>query len=1563
MHLCCIVSKARIIHLSAVSGSLYSGRCLMRLACFVSGEGNSFPLPNYDHDENEGLQKEKRQRRNSYELKDLNNGKEVLSSQSKFCVDTGLDICDDESYGMVKYPAPPFHVSLLSNIKQIFKVKMLAFKVGYSNHNKNCCDVEMCQSESMEMVKSDVVTIPPSLRCSEPKEVIHDPLIYDMKPKVKIINLVKRYSGSFENAVDDLTFELFEDQITCLLGHNGAGKSSTISMLTGLSPPTSGDCLLYGNSIVRSPALARQSMGICPQQNIIFEDLTVYEHIKLFQRIKGISSSKDTILQSVIDVGLEKKLHTVSKALSGGMKRKLCCAIALVGDPKFVLLDEPTSGMDPHSRRSIWKLLRQKKKGRVILLTTHFMDEAEVLSDRIVIMKSGKVQCSGSSFFLKKRFGLGVYNLTLVMETIEKKNNAGQSKSIKAFPSREMSEFSEEQFPKKSQIEPGIDQVCAITHFIEAYAPKATLVRKEARELKFDFPPGSEDKVLPSLFEALEEKNALGKLGITGYGLSVASLEDVFLNLAEKTFFGSSSDTVKGTAPAKSDSCRQRFSIQKKAGSHCHKTLSNDKSSELEFVGFFSQVLILMRKRAVIQGRDNLGTFTMIFFPVILVALILQILSIQFSASQHALKLSVDMHSGSLTGVHNSRTKIPIGVGPSDSIGFEKISSDMQSLFTSNYKFVDVERVKQVTSSLEMSKYLLQTSSSKKNSARYGSFVLNDKVNLQTDVNFDKADLLFETISDLGFTSSWDLGPYSNVHFNTSVQKISELEKNNSTDALQLLFGGAEKISKGAALLNSLVSSIGTENLSNLIKVSNAWINDREGWSSKNMTINISTVKRGTQNRIVFSGITLTISEPFDDGDLLIDLGEITLSSDQTKAILSKLSPKYGKLSTLLKVLAIRPFHNLHYTISFVTLGEFVDEHHLSSEDSGLKAMLRLIDGAYLSKESIVSFQELETLGELTTSWQNQPGGWSDDYIAISAFQIAMIGTQINMINLTLTFTDGVTGDNVYNLGNITFSPKTIEQFSSLLPKGNASYDFERVSSVTILHNSTSPHAVAAYNQAYNEFLFKKCTQDDDAELAIINHPLPLSRKQSAEAKIKLSLVVLIFMFLPFCYIPGAFIVFLVKERSSKSKHVQLVSGVNMLAFWMSTFMWDLLLYAALVCLVMLVFLAYGTDTTEVFVGNYKSFKCTFLLLLGYGFSGIPFAYIISRHFKNFSNAQISVTAVFFLTGFIADNVYLIMKVLGYDMANSIKSFMQLWPGFNLGEGFIQLTTTFWRSEYLGRSHRLDPLAWDAGGESIVYLFLLGIPYFSLLILLEYSQDGGSSGWAGNLLRKLRTSVQRNITSWFVVQFQPKHEPHSLDAFVPDCSSIQGGTKDNKAIANMDVLAERDYVYQCSHNEKESSAVLLKNVWKIYPPTTNFLVYSRNLMKSTLSHIFGASSTSINDSQFSECCPKKAVQGLTTAIAHGETFGLLGANGAGKSTTMGILTGDISLSSGEAYVAGFDITHHSRNGMSEARKRIGFCPQVDPLLDLMTGRETLSMYGRLRGIPSHALVSFPFLGG
>jgi ATP-binding cassette subfamily A (ABC1) protein 1 len=140
----------------------------------------------------------------------------------------------------------------------------------------------------------------------------------------------------------------------------------------------------------------------------------VQEHLNFFGNIKGLwgrglSSAIDEV---ITEVGLTEKRHALSSALSGGMKRKLSLAIALLGDPKFVLLDEPTSGMDPYSRRSTWELLQKKKAGRVILLTTHFMEEADTLADRIAIMSEGSIRCSGSSLYLKTRFGVG-YILSL----------------------------------------------------------------------------------------------------------------------------------------------------------------------------------------------------------------------------------------------------------------------------------------------------------------------------------------------------------------------------------------------------------------------------------------------------------------------------------------------------------------------------------------------------------------------------------------------------------------------------------------------------------------------------------------------------------------------------------------------------------------------------------------------------------------------------------------------------------------------------------------------------------------------------------------------------------------------------------------------------------------------------------------------------------------------------------------------------------------------------------------------------------------------------------------------
>ncbi|NXS84450.1 ABCA4 protein, partial [Erpornis zantholeuca] len=216
-------------------------------------------------------------------------------------------------------------------------------------------------------------------------------------------------------AVDGMNITFYEGQITAFLGHNGAGKTTTMSILTGLFPPTSGTVLVGGLDIQTHMDSIRHRLGMCPQHNILFNHLTVAEHILFYSQLKGRSRDEaeqelETMLE---DTGLTYKRNEEAQNLSGGMQRKLSVAIAFVGQAKVVVLDEPTSGVDPYSRRSIWDLLLKYRPGRTIILSTHHMDEADILGDRVAIISQGKLFCSGSPVFLKNSFGSGFY-LTLV---------------------------------------------------------------------------------------------------------------------------------------------------------------------------------------------------------------------------------------------------------------------------------------------------------------------------------------------------------------------------------------------------------------------------------------------------------------------------------------------------------------------------------------------------------------------------------------------------------------------------------------------------------------------------------------------------------------------------------------------------------------------------------------------------------------------------------------------------------------------------------------------------------------------------------------------------------------------------------------------------------------------------------------------------------------------------------------------------------------------------------------------------------------------------------------------
>ncbi|XP_074202336.1 phospholipid-transporting ATPase ABCA3-like [Camelus bactrianus] len=229
-----------------------------------------------------------------------------------------------------------------------------------------------------------------------------------------------RVKNTTKIAVKDLTLNLYEGQITILLGHNGAGKSTTLSILSGLCLPTSGEAYVNGYDISKQMVQIRKSLGLCPQQDLLFNYLTVSEHLYFYSVIKGIPRKmRLTETNKMLSTfNLLKKRNAFSMSLSGGMKRRLSIIIALIGDSKVVILDEPTSGMDPASRRATWDLLQHYKQGRTILLTTHYMDEADFLGDRIAIMVEGSLRCCGSSVFLKKIYGVSPFDHSLYIDVL-----------------------------------------------------------------------------------------------------------------------------------------------------------------------------------------------------------------------------------------------------------------------------------------------------------------------------------------------------------------------------------------------------------------------------------------------------------------------------------------------------------------------------------------------------------------------------------------------------------------------------------------------------------------------------------------------------------------------------------------------------------------------------------------------------------------------------------------------------------------------------------------------------------------------------------------------------------------------------------------------------------------------------------------------------------------------------------------------------------------------------------------------------------------------------------------
>ncbi|KAL4616614.1 ATP-binding cassette sub-family A member 12, partial [Arapaima gigas] len=421
---------------------------------------------------------------------------------------------------------------------------------------------------------------------------------------VSLHSLTKMYGS--RAAVNNLTISFYESHVTALLGHNGAGKTTTMSLLTGLFAPSSGLIEVYGKDMQAHIDDIRKELGICMQYDVLFDHLTIKEHLLLYGQIKAPHWTHQELREQVRNIlqstGLYAHRHKRVGTLSGGMKRKLSISIAFIGGSRLVVLDEPTTGVDPCSRRAIWDIIIQHKKERTIILSTHHLDEAEVLSDRIAFLERGGLKCCGSPFYLKDKLGQG-YNLIL-------------TKKVQT-PGSKVKSDSEE-----------------VKAFVQSYIPEAQLKEGEVGDIIYTLPPFSSQNAVAyhSLLTNLDKN--LDALQLGCYGISDTTLEEVFLQLTKD-------EREREEGPSNIITCS--LTDMSVDGDGMPEELSGSSSSLSDrqtltgsptvrgLALFGQQVAATLLKRMHHSRRDWKGLFAQVLLPVLFVIAAMGLGSIQSS--------------------------------------------------------------------------------------------------------------------------------------------------------------------------------------------------------------------------------------------------------------------------------------------------------------------------------------------------------------------------------------------------------------------------------------------------------------------------------------------------------------------------------------------------------------------------------------------------------------------------------------------------------------------------------------------------------------------------------------------------------------------------------------------------------------------------------------------------------------------------------------------------------------------------------------------------------------------
>ena len=1330
---------------------------------------------------------------------------------------------------------------------------------------------------------------------------------------------------------------------------------------------------------------------------------------------------KDEVDRMLEDLYLCDKGNIQASCLSGGMKRKLSVGIALIGGSRVVILDEPTAGMDPYARRATWDLLAKYKHNRCILMSTHLMDEADLLGDRIAIMAEGKLRCSGSSLFLKSRYGVG-YHMTLVKKS-----------------------------PKCLSLE--------VENVVKSYVPSAEIVTDVGMELSFIL-PSSEAYKFPDLFDKLEAMKEV--LNISSYGISITTMEEVFIKVGEGTddSLRSASKMQPGIPKKKSKKFIKIKSKHHLSLLHSEKGLKQDHS--IRTAG--SIQISLTDESRVAVNKINSRTESKIKDSHLLVAgsgKREQKLSGEMERQPHVLLLeksgtlsvsSAPSGEGNLSPLHLSSSnpemkEPPVQLTKNESfkIAGEDFASEAQKMMPPKHLTAGFSRPECTPSTSKK----IELSQGNTSDVHKSSLTINNikrkislpplRTKIPIDVSPETPVPTSDVAGDINSMRKKNLVPLPPINSASlkhsiiekqsvpssrfSEQKRQSLSTVKSSETGGSTSGQSEPSHVGSrdwlklnyqyepnkgivlwlqqframfikriyysirfypALITQLLFPVVFAAIGLAVILSNPKNDDppralyinTNGLDSRNTTVFYAELDGKTMNFSDFTAEDLSVTDYID---ITAGINEIRASVSDLQDIDECCNYQYQILD---KFCASRNSHELQHCkenntsfgygrcIHCLTCCDSVNKIDsctfptsvyvspptnasgcpsppslsLHSSTHGPLDTTSTFIAEYLlrkaSKEGAVSFYRSYQAGFTVaaqdpiisscgcpradgislkgclvfqrlgiTPCHGSPG-ICPRFHYVSPFQCPM-----KQINETLCrrkpkcySVEPYSSDFLQSIacsadGNRLCGLKDPQLLKYSYPppftdKRSLARVYPEVLStpaVTVWYNNGPFHMIAAAFNAYQSLRLKQITKIKELSLVVVNHPLPRNPKAVAQDATEdftgFGLAILVVC--GYSFFLGNFIIFLVKEKESKAKHLQFVSGVSVTSYWLSAIAWDLVNAFLPIFFTLVVFRGFPLSA---FHGS--SLTAIMLVLVLTCWASIPCTYILSFFFKSALAAFSVVIILFFFVTVLLLTAIFLVQLYGKENKEQIVEILHhlflVSPTYGLASLLSDIYINYQIMlfcpkhplvcDFLNLTYVDTHLIFKRPGVGIICVFLSiqGFVFLIITLLLEWK--------------------------CFI--------PH-LKRYFKAYKTITGA--------------------QCTKEEGEDEDVHAEKMRVLTDDISNDIVVIKNLVKIYRRYLVGCSLRP----------PKTAVAGITLGIPCGECFGLLGVNGAGKTTTFSILTGDINMTSGTAIIGGKDI----RTSLKSVRQGLGYCPQFDALIERMTSREQLWMYARLRGVP------------